>query len=138
MGNINVNRWELTYAPGVSVFLFFPVLFPGGCESMWVAALTVILPCALFLCVAVSFTIFTVRCCYTVDWVLLFTVCSCFYHCIVVVHCEALVVLLIGVILLIAIPLQWMYCVIYTICAYWPVHCVWWCLLHCCILPLFV
>ena len=75
MGNININRWELTYAPGVIVFLFFPVLSPGGCESV-VVALTVVLPCAIFLCVAGSFTVFTYGCCYAVDWVFLFTVCS--------------------------------------------------------------
>ena len=46
----NINSLEFTYAPGVSVFLFFPVLSPGGCESMWVAALIVVLPCAVSLC----------------------------------------------------------------------------------------
>ena len=46
----NINSLEFTYAPGVSVFLFFPVLSPGGCESMWVAALTVVLPCAVCVC----------------------------------------------------------------------------------------
>jgi len=39
----NINMWELTYAPGVIVFPFFPVLSPGGCAFMWVAALTVVL-----------------------------------------------------------------------------------------------
>ena len=39
---------SLAYAPGVSVFPFFLVLSPGGCESVWVAALTVVLPCAIF------------------------------------------------------------------------------------------
>ena len=87
-------RDSLAYAPDVIVFLFFPVLSVGGCESMWVAALTVVLPCAIFLCVAGSFTVFSVGCCYTVDWVFLFTVCSWFFHCIVDVHCKALVVLL--------------------------------------------
>jgi len=47
----NINRWELTYALGVSVFPFFLVLSLGGCEFMWVTALTVVLPCAIFLCV---------------------------------------------------------------------------------------
>ena len=74
MGKININSWELIYAPGVRVFPFFPVLSPGGCESMWVAALTVVLPCAVSLCVAGSFTVFTVGCSYTVDWVFLFIV----------------------------------------------------------------
>ena len=74
-------RDSLAYAPGVIVFLFFPVLSPGGCESMWVAALTVVLPCAILLCVVGSFTVFTVRCCHTVEWVFLFTVCSWFFHC---------------------------------------------------------
>jgi len=105
LGNMNINRWELTYALGVSVFPFFPVLSPGGCESMWLAALTVVFLCAVSLCVAGFFTVITVRFCYTVDWVFLFTVCSWFFHCIVGVHCKALV-LLIGVILRIAIPLQ--------------------------------
>ena len=67
----------------------------------------------LFSCVAGSFTVFTVGCCYTVEWVFLFTVCSRFFHC----SLQALVLLLFGVILRIAIPLQWAYCVIYTICA---------------------
>jgi hypothetical protein len=98
-------RDSLAYAPGVSVFPFFPVLSPGGCEFMWVAALTVVLPCAVSLSVAGSFTVFTVGCCYTVGWVFLFTVCSWFFHYIVGVHCKALV-LLIGVILRIAIHLQ--------------------------------
>ena len=89
----------------VLVFLFFLVLSPGGCESMWVAVLTVVLLCAVSVCVAGSFTVFTVGCSYTVDWVLLFTVYSWFFHYIVGVHCKALV-LLIGVILRIAIPLQ--------------------------------
>ena len=97
MGNTNINSWELTYAPGVSVFLFFLDLSPGGCESMWVAVLTVVLLCAVSVCVAGSSTVFTVGCCYTVDWVFLFIVCSWFFHCIAGVHCKALVVLLIGV-----------------------------------------
>ena len=50
LGNININRWELTYAPGVSVFPFFPVLSPGGCESVWVALLTVVLPVQVETC----------------------------------------------------------------------------------------
>ena len=82
-------RDSLAYALGVIVFLIFPVLSPGGCESMWVAALTVVCH-VLFLCVAGSFTIFTVGCCYTVDWVFLFTVCSWFFHYIVGVRCEHL------------------------------------------------
>jgi len=81
LGNIIISRWELTYAPGVIVSPFFPVLSPGECESVWLAMLTVVLPCAIFLCVAGSFTVFTVGCCYTVDWVFLFTVCSWFFHC---------------------------------------------------------
>jgi len=40
------------------------------------SGVTVVLPCAIFLCAASSFTVFTVRCCYTIDWVFLFTVCS--------------------------------------------------------------
>jgi len=40
-------RDSVTYAPGVIVFPFFPVLSPGGCEFVWVAALTVVLPCAI-------------------------------------------------------------------------------------------
>ena len=47
LGNTNTNRWELIYAPGVIVFPFFLVLSPGGCESVWVAVLTVVLPCAI-------------------------------------------------------------------------------------------
>jgi len=90
IGKYNINRWELTYAPGVIVFPFFPILSLGGRESVWVAPLTVVLPCAVFLCAAGSFTVFTVGCCYTVDWVFLFTVCSWFYHCILRVHCKAL------------------------------------------------
>jgi len=102
---MNINSWELACGPGVSVFPFFLVLYSGVCESKWVAVLTVVLLCAVSVCVAGSFTVFTVGCCYTVDWVFLFTVCSWFFHSVVVVHCKALVVLLIGVILCIVIPL---------------------------------
>ena len=53
--------WDsLVYAPGIILFLFFPVVSPGGCESMWVAALTVVLPRAIFLCVVGSFTVLQV------------------------------------------------------------------------------
>ena len=82
-------------------FRFYPLVGVSPC-GWWRLLL---LPCAVSLCVAGSFTVFTVRCCYTVDWVFLFTVCSWFFRCIVGVHCKALV-LLIGVILRIAIPLQ--------------------------------
>jgi len=80
---MNINGWGITYAPGVSVFPFFPVLSPGGCESTWVAALTVVVAmCCVY-------------CCYTVGWDFLSTVCIWFFHCIVSVHCKAFVVLLI-------------------------------------------
>jgi len=102
----NINSWELTYALGVSVFPFIPVLSLDGRESVWVVVFTVVLPRTIFLCVAGSFTVFTVGCCYNVGWVFLFTVCSWFSHCIVGVHCKALAVLLIGVISHTAIPLQ--------------------------------
>ena len=75
LGNLNITSWKPTYAPGVGVFLYFPVLSAGGCEYMWVVALSVVLPCAVCVCVCVagSFTVLTVGCC-TVDCVFLFTV----------------------------------------------------------------
>jgi len=38
--NINMNSCELTKALGASVFLFFPVVSPGGCESILMTVLT--------------------------------------------------------------------------------------------------
>jgi len=35
-------RDSFAYVPGVSVFPYFPALSLGGCESMWVATLTVV------------------------------------------------------------------------------------------------
>jgi hypothetical protein len=57
---------SLAYVPGVSVFMFYPVLSLGGCKFIWVVALTV---------VAAMYSS---------------SVCSWFLHCI---HCRAFVIL---------------------------------------------
>ena len=48
--SININGWEYPYAAGVSVFKFFPVLSVGGCQSVWVVPLSVLLLCAVCVC----------------------------------------------------------------------------------------
>jgi hypothetical protein len=98
---IGKYKYKAGNLPMLQVLVCSCSFAPVGCESIGGGGS---LSCCyvLFLCVAGSFT---VGCCYTVDWVLLFTVCSWFFHYIVGVHCKALV-LLIGVILRIAIPLQ--------------------------------
>jgi len=98
-------RDSFVYAPDFSILPFFPVLLPGGMSvhAGGGAHCCVAMRC-FCLCVAGSFTVFTVGFCYIVDWVFLFTACMWFFHCNVGVHCKALVVLLTG--LRIAISLQ--------------------------------
>jgi hypothetical protein len=43
----DVNSWEFTCAPGVGMFLPFPVISLGGCKFLRVAVPTVVLPCAV-------------------------------------------------------------------------------------------
>jgi len=113
-------------------FLFYPpvdVRPCGWCRS--------VLCCDVrFVCAAGSVTVLTVGCCYTVDCVFCllceagtFTVLWLFtamhLYCWLELHCV----------------LPFLYSkrtVLFTVCAYWLVPAVWWFLLHCCILPLFV
>ena len=105
MENINIYGWEIPYVAGVSVFLFFPVLSAGVCQSECVWRFSVLCCDVLFVCAAGSVTVLTVGCCYTADWVFCFCCVKLVLHSNVAVHCKAFV-LLIGVILRIAIPLQ--------------------------------
>ena len=50
LGKRNINAWEFHYAAGFSVFLFFPVLSAGWCQSMCVMSLSVALRCAVCVC----------------------------------------------------------------------------------------
>ena len=50
LGNTNINDWEVPYDAAVSVLLFFPVLSAGGCQSMCVVSLSVVLRCAVSVC----------------------------------------------------------------------------------------
>jgi len=62
-------RGSLAYGPGVSVFLFFSVISLVGVSPYGWRCSLMLWPCAVSLCVAGSFTVFTVGCCYTVEWV---------------------------------------------------------------------
>jgi hypothetical protein len=66
---VALGGWSLAYVPGVSVFMFYPILSLGGCKFIWVVALTVV---AAMYC---------------------FSVCIWFLHCI---HCRVFVILLNG------------------------------------------
>ena len=113
-------------------FLFYP---PVG-VSPWEWCSSVFYCDVLFVCVAGSVTVLTVGCCNTADWVFCllceagsFTVLWLFtamhVYCWLDLYCV----------------LPFLYCkrtVLFTVCAFWLVPAVWWCLLHCCILPLFV
>ena len=128
VGNFRMLRVSVCYCS----FQFYPPVGVSPC--VWCRS---VLCCVvLFVCAAGSVTVLTVGCFYTVNWVscLLceagsFTVLWLFtawhFYCWLELHCV----------------LPFLYSkrtVLFTVCAYWLVAAVWWCLLHCCILPLFV
>ena len=113
-------------------FLFYPPVCVSPCG--WCRS---VLCCdVLFVCAAGSVIVLTVGCCYIADWVFVFAVWSWSFtvmwlftarhlYCWLVWYCV----------------LPFLYSkrnVLFTVCAYWLVPAVWWCLLYCCILLLFV